>query len=235
MIVRTHHEVYGNVGVLQADSAIGQHILEGRVWEPHITLQLDRILPAVDGYCLDIGSHVGLHALYMANHLGKKVIAFEPQPLLFSALVENIVANQASILPMQQIVSNRDGLLNMGIPKSYDEFENPGGLGVVDESFEHPHLIKREFPCTRIDSLNLSKIGCMKIDVEGHEMEVLQGASQTILRDRPILIVELYGGCDRHEYADQIDARIREIDAQYGYFVKYIGGCDYLCIPKNKQ
>ena len=231
MIQRTTHAIYGEVGVTDGDKAIGQHILEGRVWEPHMTATFDRILPSVQGFCVDIGAHVGLHSLYMANRLGKKVIAIEPQPLLFSLLVENIVSNQASIIPIQKIVSNQDGMLNMGIPKSYDTFSNPGGLGVVEAHFKHPELIKWELPCSRLDSMRLGKIGFIKIDVEGHEMEVLQGAADTLERDRPIMIIELYGGCDRHEYADRLRQRIRDIEKSYKYSLKYIGGCDYLCSP----
>jgi FkbM family methyltransferase len=231
MIVRAQHPVYGHVAVLDGDKAIGEHILHGRTWEPHLTIQLDRILPSVEGYCLDIGAHIGLHSMYMAN-LGKSVIAFEPQPLLFSILVENIVANQHTILPIQKLMTNHDGDLTMAIPKCYDRFQNPGGLGVVDSSFSHPDLVVREFPCSRLDSLHLGNVGFIKIDVEGHEMEVLQGACGLLERDRPILIIELFGGCDRREYAEQIEHRIHEIQTLYGYSAKYIGGCDYLCMPE---
>jgi len=230
MIVRTTHPVYGHISVLEGDKSIGEHILHERTWEPHLTIQLDRILPTIDGWCLDIGANIGLHSIYMAK-MCKHVMAFEPQPLLFSVLVDNIVANQYSILPIQKLVTNFDGELTMAIPKSYDEFPNPGGLGVVDSSFSHPELVVREFPCSRLDSMALAKVGFIKIDVEGHEMEVLQGARNLLERDRPIMIIELFGGCDRREYAAQIEERIYAIETMYGYTCKYIGGCDYLCMP----
>ena len=42
----------------------------------------------------------------------------------------------------------------------------------------------------RLDSLNLSKIDYIKIDCEGYENTILRGAKETILRDRPIMVVE---------------------------------------------
>jgi FkbM family methyltransferase len=231
MFIHTTHKTYGEVTVLNGDKAIGAHIVAGLDWEPHILAELDRILPTIRGCCVDIGAHVGLHALYMAKKHSKFVIAIEPQSVLYSILVNNIVTNEASILPMNFLVSNRTGELWMGIPKSYDTFANPGGLGVVEEHFEHPELLKRNVSCNRLDDIHLNTVGFLKIDVEGHEMEVLEGARQILARDQPTIIIELFGGCDRNEYAQQIADRIRIIEKEYGYILSYIGGCDYVGLP----
>uniref|UniRef100_UPI001916C781 FkbM family methyltransferase n=1 Tax=Mycobacterium paraintracellulare TaxID=1138383 RepID=UPI001916C781 len=47
-----------------------------------------------------------------------------------------------------------------------------------------------DVPVKRLDDLHLDDIGLIKIDVEGHELAVLRGATQTLTRNRPAIVVE---------------------------------------------
>jgi hypothetical protein len=74
----------------------------------------------------------------------------------------------------------------------------------------------------------------MKIDVEGHELECIQGASETLQRDRPILVVEIMGGHDIRtappEIAETIRGRVSKI-CDYGYSARQVSHHDYLFTP----
>jgi hypothetical protein len=63
-----------------------------------------------------------------------------------------------------------------------------GGNPLTDEYGSAVETI--EVPVKRLDDLRLDNIGCIKIDVEGHELAVLKGATDTIARNRPALLVE---------------------------------------------
>jgi hypothetical protein len=64
----------------------------------------------------------------------------------------------------------------------------------------------------KLDDSELDNIGFIKIDVEGHELEVLQGASETILRERPTLLVEIE---ERHRLGSL--TAVHEYMESYGY------------------
>jgi hypothetical protein len=70
-----------------------------------------------------------------------------------------------------------------------------------------------------LDSYGFSGVRAVKVDVEGSEMEVLEGGRETIARDRPILIVELLTGA----HADPA-AAVEEICATYDYTAWLVTG-----------
>jgi hypothetical protein len=76
-----------------------------------------------------------------------------------------------------------------------------------------------------LDSLNLKNISIMKIDVEGHENEVLIGAKKTILSNRPVIIIEIWKSKNKFK-------QFNDIMKLYKYKIKKITATDYLCIPK---
>lgn len=56
----------------------------------------------------------------------------------------------------------------------------------------------------RLDDFELTNVGFIKIDVEGHELAVLRGASKTIEREQPNLMVEVEGNDDRDDLIDAV-------------------------------
>jgi hypothetical protein len=78
----------------------------------------------------------------------------------------------------------------------------------------------------RLDDLHLSPISFIKLDVEGYEMDVIDGGMQTIQRDKPVMIIEIFDGPDRARKIEQIEA--------LGYTCTHIGAADFLFIPKNE-
>lgn len=145
---------------------------------------------------LDIGAHCGSHTVvYKSINPDVKVYSFEPQKKLFELLTKNIEANKFSDVKLyNNAVANKPITYSLGksisdgyvldLPISYgkNSYSNLGGvkLGSGGESVE----------CITIDSLNLDSCDYIKIDVEGAEHLVIEGAKETIKRFKPAIMFE---------------------------------------------
>jgi hypothetical protein len=76
----------------------------------------------------------------------------------------------------------------------------------------------------------------IKIDTEGYEDKVIAGARDTIMKWKPVLVVEILGGNDIEHAAPElravIERRIGMIEG-LGYKVQRVGACDYLATPST--
>jgi len=137
------------------------------------------------GLALDVGANIGFMSMAIASS-GCNVVAFEPQPALYDLLRENLVPKVGNTTTCwQYALSDFNGVSTM--PRiRYGEKGNYGGLALGQRS----DLGTITVECRTLDSMSFDKIGFIKIDVEGHEMQVLRGARETILRNRPIMYIE---------------------------------------------
>ena len=133
---------------------------------------------------LDIGANVGNHALFAAKVLGaERVIACEPNPKAYRILLSNIALNDLGgvIQHIRFGLSNGVGLASIEEPA---HGMNLGGARLIEG--DGPIELRRG------DDLFPSEdIGFIKVDVEGHELEVLNGLRDTIGRCRPNMLVEV--------------------------------------------
>jgi len=135
---------------------------------------------------LDIGSHVGTHAVFFAKRVGAegRVFAFEPQRVSFELLCGNAALNNLLNLKCLNVaVGARSGVVEIPIVDPTTEF-NYGGVSLLTGMKGEPVSV------VTVDSLNLAKCDFIKADVEGLEIDVLEGAQATIARCRPILFLE---------------------------------------------
>lgn len=153
---------------------------------------------------LDIGAHVGNHAVYLAGVCGCQVLAFEPFQENFALLNANIELNglgpRVKSLPIALGASAALGMVRLK-----DE-QNRGSV-VIDKVSHAPGI-----PIRPLDELELPRDpAVLKIDVEGAELEVLKGARSLLRRCRPLLYVETIDD-------DAFEAAIRLLDG-FGYQV----------------
>ncbi len=132
--------------------------------------------------CLDVGANLGLFTYFLSRY-SQHVHAFEPNPLPLRVL--RYVVDQ-NVTIHQLALSNQTGEAKLVIPKGRKGWSSNGASIEYDE--DQGYLLR--VPGSRIDDLGYKDIGFIKIDVEGHEMSVLEGARETLLRDRPNLFVE---------------------------------------------
>lgn len=165
-------------------------------YEPVQPLLLFEFLSAIGATCfVDVGANIGYYAILMSQLPGcEEIFAFEASADTFSHLADNVVINGLGnkIRCIQKAVSSSDGTLQFQI-----ESELSGINSVVGTSMHRKELfgsVVSVEACT-INSLAIASekaIG-FKIDVEGHELEVLKGADQTLTRNKCVLQLELYG------------------------------------------
>jgi FkbM family methyltransferase len=130
---------------------------------------------------LDIGANIGNHSIYFKNHF-KKVLSYEPLMTTFEVLKIN-TRRFENIEIYNFGISNQNGEFSMKVDPA-----NIGG-SKVDSSASCEDL---KFEFFTLDYLKLNQeIGMIKIDVEGHEYEVLKGAEKTIKKHMPIVLFEL--------------------------------------------
>lgn len=179
------------------DPTIEQLIYERGVYELGTVSVLQQYLKPGDCF-VDVGANIGFLTLVASNIVGPngKVISFEPVTSHFKQLEENINRNNIANVDLRQ-----HALGNQKEEKTiFLEKDNKGGASLVVDTGHKGESIKVE----RWDDLNINgPIHMIKIDVEGYEWEVLKGCKETILKDKPILIVEY--SSDRNNSGNSID------------------------------
>jgi FkbM family methyltransferase len=148
-------------------------------------LRLVSILSDKKRVSIDVGANKGVYSYALLPH-SKSVHAFEPNPKIFRVL-SSWAHGQVELHP--EALSNVSELTELLVPRSENGFSNQGAsLSATKVSGDHRKVTVR---AVRFDDLGISNVGFMKIDVEGFEREVLEGASDTLRRDRPNLLVEM--------------------------------------------
>lgn len=132
---------------------------------------------------LDIGAHVGNHAIYMAKVCGAIVVAFEPYPASYRQLAENVMLNGlgAQVFTVPAAVGASPGTASFG-----DASPENIAWGKVPATTDDAGTIDQ----VTIDGCDLENISVVKVDVEGLEPEVLAGAVHLLERERPVVFTE---------------------------------------------
>jgi FkbM family methyltransferase len=147
---------------------------------------------------LDVGANMGSHTLAFCHFVGPtgQVHAFEPQRIMFQAMVATVALNSwTNAHGHMKAVGAKKGRLKLP-SVSYEEPSNFGMMTLAadrsrassltyldDEAGEAVEVIT-------LDSLDLAACHLIKIDVEGMELDVLRGASKTIKKHRPLIYME---------------------------------------------
>jgi FkbM family methyltransferase len=149
---------------------------------------------------IDCGANVGVHTVEWAKRMTGwgSVIAFEAQERIYYALAGNIAINNCfNARAIHAALSARQGTMKIPVP----DYRQPGSFGSLElkkrettefigQAIDYSEASLVEVRTESIDSLALSRVDLIKIDVEGMELEVLEGAAGSIAGHRPILLVE---------------------------------------------
>lgn len=182
-----HRGVRGLEFELQPGQHIDYYIYTSGAFEKRFLYLIDALLPD-KRTALDVGANIGNHALFFAG-IFDNVHAFEPNPSVIARLKRNIERNRIdNVLVHQFGLSDRNAL----IPFLVDDPTNLGmGKFISDateESSELPVFIGDDV----IEKLGARNIDFIKLDVEGHEVQALQGLARTIAVNRPYIAFEFH-------------------------------------------
>lgn len=174
-----------------------------------------------EGTFIDVGANIGKYSIVMSKRLGDKgnVIAIEPEKRNFMALKRNIELNGLRNVHLENVaLSNKKGVVDFFIG------DDPG-----------KHSLKRNvgnkvsLDCDTIDNLvekhSLKNVCQIKIDVEGAEVEVLEGAKKTIKKFSPSIVIEV----SSEENLKQIQQILK------GYLFERITEIDYYFHKENEK
>jgi FkbM family methyltransferase len=194
---------------------VKKRLRSGKRWEEHVINEFEKyVVPG--STALDIGAHIGSHTLTLARLVGPtgRVYAFEPQKKVFRELVFNLRLNEIShAIPLRFAVSSESGILEMDPIRGAD---GQVGIGEGGDKAE----------ARTIDSFNFSNVSLIKIDVEGHQLPVLEGAERTLRANHPVIIIEI-----GREQRMETRHKLRE----YGYRVRRIAYYDFIALHESYE
>ena len=182
-----------SVLAVPGDLGISSELLSWGSHEPFFTrLLLERLGRGI--VVIDIGSNIGYYAFLEALAVGSKglVVAVEPQPHVFKALLAGVKLNGlGNILPLRLAISRRHGNVRMVISRFSNWSRVLEGNDPAPD-FHAIHEVEGVSVDDLVDSLGLKRVDLIRMDVEGYETEVLEGAWRTLERFRPRICLELH-------------------------------------------
>lgn len=189
----------------------------GRFYEP-VELRAIKAHFPLGGVFVDIGSNVGNHSLFVGGFLSpSRIIPFEPNPIAYKLLIANIALNDmADLFDVSHLgvgVSDKAG----GGYAMEDRDRNLGAAQMLEGEGDL-QVVRGD------DALADVSPDFIKIDVEGMEMEALNGLTATIERSRPVLMVEVDHQNDEafHAFLEQIGYRVTGRMGQVRKYKNYI-------------
>jgi FkbM family methyltransferase len=172
-------------------------------------------LPLESGTVLDIGGSYGYYALLLGRLVGEdgQVFSFDPDWHSFERLTHNLAMNNIkNVIPVPICASNSSNGL-----AQWHFFENkPWNSRLADDGIESDSQKLAIVPVMKLDdfayAINiLEKTRLIKIDVEGAELKVLEGATKLLEEAKPVLLCELHGS----EIAQKVFVFLSEVNYQW--------------------
>ena len=196
---------------------------KGNIWERKLYNIYHDILNKPENNfksAIDVGAYIGTHTLPMGVLAGGRVFAFEANPEIFDTLKKNVEQlGLETISVSNQLISHHEDELLF--------YNRSDGTSRISDRH-----IKNDYHCWRdtkpldrcIPECYKDDIALIKIDVEGHELQVLKGAKKIIEKSRPIILIEVF----KHKLKYILEwAELNDYD------ITRLGGEDYQLTPRN--
>jgi FkbM family methyltransferase len=225
--------------VFKGQDLISNH-LKKELYENDLhQLALKILIGKSDGLVLDIGANLGTFCVPLAQKIPQlKFHAFEPQRIVSYQLCANIVINSLeNVYAYEVALSNENASIDLAMP-DYTAETNIGAFSIDKEVRENEYECSTVNATDRIDLvtldfLTLDNIRLIKIDVEGHELEVLKGGIETIKRNNyPPIIFEAWTW--KPWYQEKRTALFEYLQG-HGYEITELGQNNLAQHPEHKE
>jgi FkbM family methyltransferase len=225
------------------DNAVTSSIIQGWQYEWYMFDFLSRNQIDCEGKTIiDVGGNNGNFAVDFAHLVGDKgaVHSFEPQRLIYYQLCGNVFMNGLDNVYCHNVaIGHEEGVVNIDRPNYFSKEQVNFGAAAITKSNENSDTVIMK----RLDDYTFKNVVFIKIDVQGFEPYVINGATQTINKHRPYLFIEFenhllkeYGSSD-----EELKSKIEALDYvvlpfQEGIpYQSHSGKClDYVGIPTEK-
>ena len=219
----------GQYWVDDAQDLIKSRVAAGVQWEPHVLAILEEhIEPGM--VVLEVGAHIGTHTIPLARLVGPygRVYAFEPQRKLFGELHHNLALNAiTNAYPLRFAIGSGEARV-VEMNPSRDGNEGGTSVGTGGDLVELREL----------DSFGFGRVTAIKIDAEGLEKDVLAGAEETILKNRPVIVLEIAGTHPDEKATpgmlERIQRTLRLLEA-LDYSVERVQSHDHIALPRQRS
>jgi len=169
--------------------------------------------PKLGDIVFDIGAYVGDTALWFSKAVGPqgKVYAFEPEPSNFEKLKANIERSKVTnVIPLQLALSETEGEMQVSSAAGSSVITQAGtGLSVKVTTID-------KF----VEANKLPRVDFIKMDVEGHELKVLEGAHETIQAFKPSMALSAY---HRGDDLIKLPKFLLELNPHYRFYLRHCG------------
>lgn len=165
----------------------------GGSFEPNEFVFLDAALRPGMTF-VDGGANDGIYSLFAARRVAPDgtVIALEPSAREHGRLLDNIALNEADVVAVRAALGAADGEATLAIAEAGHEGQN-----TIGERVSNPKVAAARHERVRVTTIDglvsehgLDRVDVVKLDVEGSEVEALLGATETLRRHRPLLLIE---------------------------------------------
>lgn len=225
--------------MIEGHSKIGDVTLsDGRVVGTYQLHKLNRAMKHLPEdrrrVAIDVGAHIGLWAMHLTE-MFHYVECFEPVPLHRDLFVENVRPGKWGLIsdPNGMEAAHDNGrvvnLWQTGLGAEDGSITldwNPKDTGNTHAVAGKIKFQGIEVEIRTLDSYGFEDVDFIKIDVEGFEMEVVKGARDTIIRNRPLIVVEQKGndakwyGHERNEALSELKRLgMKELDCLAGDYI----------------
>ncbi len=178
-----------------------------RIFEQPMPAVLCALLSSVKpGIFVDVGANTGFYSLLaLAVSSRVTVVAYEPLASVRAILLKNLALNKAALKTAARsrisprALSDATGRARLFLPdQGHGLVETSASLSATFKESVHGYETIRRTTLD-VDFRTSRRVGFIKVDAEGHDLKVLSGARSLLLRDRPIVFVEVLWGADEEK------------------------------------
>jgi len=223
---------YGDLFWLNKSSCIDECIINAGIYEKESIRIINRFVKPGD-IVLDVGANIGYYSVLLSKLVGQfgRVYAFEPTDNFCKILQLNIGANNLQNVEIVKMgLSNKIQELEIKIGNSSATLHSQ-----ADDDFLSKELIKLTSLDKFIVQNPLEKIDFIKLDIDGHEPLFFEGASNTLNKYNPIILLEVshihyleagfkawdfYGSLKQQNYYIYHEHNLEEITSQEQFLIK---------------
>jgi FkbM family methyltransferase len=216
---KVHRQYVKAISLENADGLFncGRSFISSRIACEFYEKDLHKYLNLKEGVFVDVGAHIGKYTVALGNKIGKSgiIISIEPETENFNLLKKNVALNKLTNVHLQNVAcAGQEGEATLYVhkdrPTLHSFYLNRGPSQIKVKT------VKLD---TIIQDLKINRVDLLKIDVEGAEIDVIKGSSDTLKKHHPRIVFEVFDSENLK--------KIEEVLCNFDYIIKQIKEKNY--------